>query len=102
MTNQAESQSCGETWCNNVDHRIPGMPFAAVEQQDTNRNDKVKRLIQHFQSHPNKESSLQDLNQTEEINDVTKKSQKLIADMNNTEIFELCETSSKKECSDCN
>ena len=32
----------------------------------------------------------------------SEKSQKLIANVNNTEIFELCETSSKKQCPDCN
>ena len=31
-----------------------------------------------------------------------RKSKELIADMNNSEIFELCETSSKKQCTDCN
>ena len=96
------SQGSGETWCNNVDYRIPGIPLSAVEQQDTNRKDKVKRLIQQFDSHPNKESFLQDLNQTEKTNEFSEKSQKLIADMNNTEIFELCETSSKKQCPDTN
>ena len=96
------SQSSRETWCNNVDYRILGLPLSAVEQQDTNRKDKVERLIQQFESHPNKESFLQDMNQTEKIGKFSEKSQKLIADMNNAEIFELCETSSKKQCSDCN
>ena len=96
------SQSTRETWCNNVDYRIPGIHLSAVEQQDTNRKDKVERLIQQFESHPNKESFLQDMNQTEKIGDFSEKSQKLIADMNNTEIFELCGPSSKKQCSDCN
>ena len=31
----------------------------------------------------------------------SEKSKKSITDMGNTEIFELCETSSKKQCSDC-
>ena len=96
------SKSSVETWCNNVDYRIPGKPLSAAEQQDTDRKDKVKRLIQQFESHPNKESFLLDLNKTEKINKFSAKSQELIADMNNTEIFELCETSSKKQCADCN
>ena len=33
---------------------------------------------------------------------MSKESKDLIADMNNTEIFELCETSSKQQCPDCN
>ena len=95
------SQSSRENWCNNVHYRIPGIPHSAVEQQNTNRRDTVKKLIQQFESHPNKESFLQDLNKTEEINEFSEKSQKLIAEMNNTEIFELCETSSKKQGPDC-
>ena len=92
--------SCGiaDLRGNLVQQRVP---LAAVEQQDRNRNDKVKRLIQQFEIHPNKESFLQDLNQTVKINKFNEKSQKLIADMNSTEIFGLCETSSKKQCSDC-
>ena len=59
-------------------------------------------LIHQFESHPNKEPFLQDLNQTEMINMFSEKSKKLIADMTNTAIFELCETSSKNQCSECN
>ena len=91
-----------ETRSNTVDYRIPGVPLSAVEQQDTHRKDKVKKLIEKFENHPNKESFLQDFKQTQEINKFSKESQDLIADMNNTEIFELCETSSKQQCPDCN
>ena len=82
-----------------MDYRIPGMPPSAVEQQDKNRKDKVKKLIEKFE---NQDSFLQDLKQTKEINKFSEKSQELIADMNNTEIFELCETSSKQQFPDCN
>ena len=85
-----------------MDYRIPGVPLSAVEQQDTHRKDKVKKLIEKFENHPNKESFLQDFKHTKEINKFSKESQDLIADMNNTEIFELCETSSKQQCPDCN
>ena len=96
------SQSFGETWCKNVDFRISGIPLSAVEPQETHRKDKVKSLIQQFESHPNKESFLLDLSKTEEINTFSEESKKLITDMGNTEIFEFCETSSKKQCPDCN
>ena len=45
---------------------------------------------------------LQDLSQTQKINKFSKESQDLITDMNNTEIFELCENSSKQQCPECN
>ena len=82
-----------ETGSNTVDCIIPGVPLFAVEQQDTHRKDKVKQLIEKFENHPNKESFLQDFKQTKEINEFSKESQDLIADMNNTEVF---------ECPDCN
>ena len=89
--------------CNNtVDHRISGVPLSAVEQQNTIRENKVKRLIEKFENHKHKESFIQDLRQLEKINKFSKKSQDLIADMTNTEIFELCENSSKQQCPDCN
>ena len=86
---------------NTVDYRIPGIPLSVVEQQDTNRPIKVKKLIEKFEKHQHKESFLQDVSQTQKINKFSKESQELIADMNNTEIFELCENSSKKQCTDC-
>ena len=96
------SKSSWKTGSNTVYYRIPGIPLSAVQQQDTNRKDKVKKLIEKFENHPNKESFLQDFKQTKEINKFSEKSQELIADMNNTEIVELCETSSKQQCPDCN
>ena len=38
-----DSKSYGETCSNNVDYRISGVPLAAVEQQDTTRENKVFR-----------------------------------------------------------
>ena len=42
----------------------------------------VKKLIQQFEIHPDKESFLQDLDKTEEIIKFSEESQKLTADMN--------------------
>ena len=95
---QSASGSYGETSSGNVDYRIPGIPHSAVQQQDTNHRETAKKLIQQFENHPNKEFFLQDLNKTEEIDTFSEKSKKSITDMGNTEIFELCKTSSKKRC----
>ena len=92
-----------ETESNTVDYKNSGVPHSAVEQQDTHRKDKVKKLIEKYENHPHKESFIQDLNQKKkEINEFSQESQDLLADMNNSEIFELCETSAKQECPDCN
>ena len=48
------------------------------------------------------QSFIQDLSQTQKIKKFSKESQDLIANLNNTEIFELCENSSKQKCPDCN
>ena len=98
----ASERSYGKTRRRNVDCRIPGIPHSTVQQQDTNRKETVKKSIQQFENHPNKESFLQELNKTEKINKFREESKKLITDMGNVEIFELCETSSKKPCPDCN
>ena len=97
----SDSQSYGETWKSVVDYRIPAIPLSTVEQQDATRENKVKKLIEMFEKHQHKEHFLKDLSQTQ-INKFSKESQELIADMNNTEIFELCENSSKQQCPECN
>ena len=87
LTNKSASdRSYGETCSGNVDYRIPDTPHSTVQQQDTNRREAVKKLIQQFENHPNKESFLQGLNKTEEINKFSEESKKLITDMGNTEI----------------
>ena len=59
-----------ETSRGNVDYRIPGIPHSTVQDQeeDSNRKETVKRLIQQFENHPNRDSLIQDLNKTEEFN----------------------------------
>ena len=98
----SDSKSYGETCNNIVDYRISGVPLSAVEQQDTTRENKVKKLIEKFEKHKHKESFLQDLSQTQKINKFSKESQDLIADLNNTEIFKLRENSYKQQCPECN
>ena len=91
----AWERSYGETRSGNIDYRMPAIPHSSVQQQDTNRKATVKKFIQQFENHANKGPFLQDLNK------FSKESKKLITDMGNTETFELCETSSKKQCPDC-
>ena len=42
------------------------------------------------------------MSQKQEIKRFSEESQKLLVDMNHTEIFELCENSAKHQCLDCN
>ena len=79
------SKSYGEICNNTLDHRISGVLLSAVEQQNTTRENMVKKLIEKFENHKHEESFLQYMNQTEKINKFSKESQDLTADMNNTE-----------------
>ena len=98
----SDSKSYGETCSNIVGYRISEVPLSAIEQQSTKRENKVKKLIEKFENHQHNESLLKDLSQTQKTNKFSKESQDLLADMNNTEIFELCENSSKQQCLECN
>ena len=54
------------------------------------------------ENHTHEESFIQDLSLPQKINKFSKESQDVIADLNNTEIFELCEHSSEQQRLDCN
>ena len=97
----SDSNSYEESCNSTVDHRISGV-LSAVRPQYTKRENKVKKLIEMFENHKLKESFIQDLGQTQKINNFRKESEDLIADMSNTEIFEFYEISSKQQCLDSN
>ena len=45
-----------ETCRGNVDFRTQGIPHSTVQKEDSNRKEIVKRLIQQFENHPNRDS----------------------------------------------
>ena len=55
-----------------------------------------------FGKHQYKDQFLKDMSQKQEINRFSEESQKLLEDLNQTEIFEFCENSAKLQCPDCN
>ena len=77
-----------------LDCRTQGFPHSTVQKEDSNRKEIVKRLIQQFENHPNRDSLLEDVNKTEEFDPFSEKSKELITSINNTEYFELWEISS--------
>ena len=72
-----------------------GIPHSTVQEEDSNGKEIVKRLIQLFETQPNRDSLIEDLNKTGEFNPFSEKSKELITSVGNTEYFELCEISSK-------
>ena len=98
---KTRSAKLEETRSGNIDFRIQGLPHATVQNEDYDRREMVKKLIHQFDTHPNRDSLMEDLNKTEEFNQLSEKSKELISSMGNTEYFELCEISSKIQCPDC-
>ena len=81
--------------------RICIMDDSAVQKEDSNRKEIVKRMIQQFENHPCHDSLKKDLINIEEFNPFSEKSKALITSMDNTEFFELCKISSEIQCFDC-
>ena len=90
-----------ESWRRNVDCRIQGIPHSTVQKEDPNRKEIAERPIQQLENHPNWDSLIQNLNKTQEFNPFSEKSKEMITSIDNTENFELWETSSKRQCPDC-
>ena len=99
---QQDAESYGETRSNTADYRAPGLSTSTVKLQDAQQQNHVTKLIEMFEKHQHKEQFLKDMSQKQEINRFGEESQKLLVDVNLTEIFELCENSAKLQCPDCN
>ena len=85
-----------------MEYGVPGISLSTAQQQDDQRQHIVAKLTVKFESHQHKEQFLKDVSQTQKINRFSEASQKLLQDMDHTEIFELCENSTELQCSDCN
>ena len=82
----------------NIDFRVSGLPHAVVKQAE---NFRVRELVKKIESHPHRQALQADLQQSNAYNPFSEKSKKMIRDMVNVELFELCETISKVQCSEC-
>ena len=85
-----------ESRSNAADYRT----ISTVTLQDARRQNNVTELIEMFEKHEHKGQFLEDMSQKQKINSFSEESQKLLVDMNHTEIFELCENSAKLQCHD--
>ena len=99
---QQDTESYGEIRSNTADYRVPGISISTVKLQDARRQNNVTQLIEMPEKHQRKEQFLEVMSQKQEINKFSEESQQLLADMNQTEIFEHCENSAKHQCPDCN
>ena len=72
-----------------IDCRVSGLPHAVVKQAE---NFRVRELVKKIESHPHRQALQADLQQSNAYNPYSENSKKMIRDMGNVELFELCET----------
>ena len=64
-------------------------------------NFRVRELVKKIESHPHREALQADLQHNNVHNPFSKNSKEMIREMGNVELFELCETIPKVQCSHC-
>ena len=82
----------------NIDFRIPGLSHAVVKEAEHLR---VQELVKRVENHPHREALHADLQQNNVYNPFSKNSKAMIRELGNVELFELCETIPKVQCSHC-
>ena len=81
-----------------IDFRVPGLSHAVVKEAE---NLPVQELVKKIESHPHREALQADLQQKNVHNPFSNNSKAMIREMGNVELFELCETMPKVQCSHC-
>ena len=81
-----------------IDFRVSGLPRAVVKQAE---NFRVPELVKKIESHPHRRALQADLQQNNAYNPFSEKSKVMIREMGNVELFEVCETIQKVQCSEC-
>ena len=81
-----------------IDFRISGLPHSVVKQAE---NSRVRELVKKIENHPHRQDLQADLQQNNAYNPFSEKSKKMIKDMGNVELFEVCETIPKVQCKEC-
>ena len=81
-----------------IDFRISGLPQSVVKQTE---NSLVRELVKKIENHPHRQDLQADLQQNNAYNPFSEKSKKMIKDIGNVELFELCETNPKVQCKEC-
>ena len=81
-----------------IDFRVSGLPHAVVKQTE---NSRVRELVKKIENHPHRQAIQDDLQQNNAYNPFGEKSKKMIKDVGNVELFELCETIPEVQRSEC-
>ena len=82
-----------------IDFRVSGLSHAVVKQAE---NISVRELVKKIGGTTLTEKIFNEIyNKNNAYNPFSEKSQKMIREMGNVELFELCETIPKVQCSEC-
>ena len=81
-----------------IDFGVPGLSHAVVQEAEHIR---FQELVKKIENHPHREALHADLQQNNVYNPFSKNSKAMIRELCNVELFELCETISKVQCSHC-
>ena len=82
----------------NIDCRVPGLSHSVVKEAEHLR---VQELVQRIENHPRRAALQADLQQNNVYNPFSNNSKEMIREVGNVELFELCETTPKVQCSQC-
>ena len=95
--NWKRSNKNGDGGGADIDFRVPGLSHAVVKEAEHFR---VQELVKKIESHPHR--ALQaDLQKNNVYNPFSNNSKAMIRELGNVELFELCETKPKVQCSHC-
>ena len=92
VCSQAERSMLNEA---DIDFRISRLPHSVVKQAE---NSRIRELVENIENHPHRQALQADLQQNSAHNPFSEKSKKMIKDMGNVELFEVCETIPKVQC----
>ena len=81
-----------------IDFRVPGLSHAVVKEAEHLR---AQELVKKIENYPHREALHADLQQNSVYNPPSKNSKEMIREWCNVELFELCETIPKVQCSLC-
>ena len=81
-----------------IDFSVPGLSHAVVKEAEKFR---VQELVKKIESHPHREALQADLQHNNVCNPSSNNSKTMISELGNVELFELCETVPKVQCSHC-
>ena len=81
-----------------MDFRIPGLSHAVVKEAEHLR---VQEIVKNIESHPHREELQGDLQQNNVYNPFSNNSKAMTRELGNVELFEVCETFPKVQCSYC-